>query len=695
MKTQFKFNITSLALAALIFISHPFFGNNNPNSDLEIKVGKYSERYHIINNVAVKLSRVSDISKAIKNFQKSLLLEPENVFIQYNLANAFMMDSQNNNAIDIYKSLIGNEKVDQSLVLLNLANAFQQDNQIEKALELYGNIQLFEAAFNASVVLRKNGEYQKALFQAKRAVELSKNKKDKVLVLSNYANLLFLNDDIKPAINIVKKTIDIDKSSMKLKYDLAKLYVLNADYSNAKKTFKKIVQKKASNPFYYEALIGLSKINLIYDNFSDCMNNIEIVIENSPRNASAYLVKAQAFLNQKDYENAEVYFNKAFKLGLTKEAKIGLAVLNHKKGNFLESKLIYDSLTIKEQNFLSYDDLVVFSLNEYNLGNVNKAKEYVITAKNKNSKRPEAYGYLGKFSYDEFDYHAAQDYYNNAIKFAEDKSPYRVCLANCYAQTGNYRTAILVFNNLIKSDPNYAKAHSAKAMCLLKIDKYDKASIEIDEAIKLDPTEPFNYMNKSYLLSALALHEVSENIKSELLEDALENIKLAMNIDSTEISTHYNNNLALVHMEMGNLEKSLELLSIDTNRVTINNTGIYLEKIGNKDEAYIKYCQSLSIDANYDEALKNKNRLESNSSRKNKKWQTYWIFLTNDLFEIDGHSFSEEKYSLNQIESQLEKFNYYSFKYKKTKKPTTIKKDPIEQKVKIKYNLSQCISLNN
>ena len=77
MKTQFKFNITSFALAALIFISNPFFGNNNPNSDLEIKVGKYSERYHIINNVAVKLSRVSDISKAIKNFQKSLLLEPE------------------------------------------------------------------------------------------------------------------------------------------------------------------------------------------------------------------------------------------------------------------------------------------------------------------------------------------------------------------------------------------------------------------------------------------------------------------------------------------------------------------------------------------------------------------------------------------------------------------------------------------
>ena len=184
--------------------------------------------------------------------------------------------------------------------------------------------------------------------------------------------------------------------------------------------------------------------------------------------------------------------------------------------------------------------------------------------------------------------------------------------------------------------------------------------------------------------------KTNETAKGKFLDEALASINRAIQMDTSEISVHYKNNLALVNMEMGNLEKSFELLSIDTNRVTINNTGIYLEKIGDEDKAYKNYSQALSIDPKYKEALKNKIRLESSSTRKNKEWVTYWIFLTNDLFEIDGHTFLHEKYSLKQIDFKLVDVNYYRFKYRKKNNDKNEIIELKQNKLHKKYNPKQC-----
>lgn len=681
MKTLIKINIYNLTIIVLIFISKSFFGNPiEINTDPIINYSgliinnKSIERFHVFNNIGVKFTRNTDLSNAIRNFEKSLALEPDNIYIKYNLANALMIDNQNSKAIDIYNSLIGSE-IDQSYIRLNLATSYQQNNQLSEAIELFTSLHHFEAAFNASILLRKNNEINKALIEAKRALVFNVDDQYKVMALSNYSKLLYLNGDVKSAIIYLKRAISIDENSMDKKNELANYYLTLGDHKNAKKVFETIAKKKSLNPFYYQAVIGICKVDLKNQNYLECIDKINRVIKKQINNPRAYLIKAQALLNLKDYENAEFYFNKSLDLGLLAEAKIGLAILRHKQNEFHKSKLIYDSLNSKEKAYFSYDDLVVFSLNEYNLGNISEAKNFVQLAVINNPNRAEAYGYLGKFSYDEFDFHTSQDYYKKAIKLAPDKSVYRICLANCYAQTGKYRTALSVFNKLIDDNPDYAKAYSAKAMCLLMIDKTKEGLIEINKAISLDPDEPFNYMNKAYALTTLAMEEENEEAKQIILNEALKDIYFAKKIDTSTVSIFYENNLAMIYLEKGELEKCHELLIKDTNSVTVNNIGIYLEEIGRQSEAISKYNEVLSVDPFHQSSKLNIERLESNKSKKNIMWKDYWVFLTNDLAEMETHTFSNTIFIPKQSEISLKNVQYYSYEQyrKKTDEVNQVK----------------------
>ena len=396
-----------------------------------------------------------------------------------------------------------------------------------ESIDLLSSIDLFEAAYNASLILKEMGEYKRALDEAKRALTYKNEKSIKAMLYINYARLLYANNDVISAIDYVKKALSISSNSLELKNELAQYYLTAGDNKNAKVWFEQLLAKKALNPYYYDAIIGLAKIDLNENRFVDCIDKINKVLKRIPDHAEAHLLKAQAQVNINSFDEAEDHFNTAYDLGLQTQAKIGLAIIRFKQQEYQAAKAIYDSLESLEYLELSYDDLLLFSLNEIELENFENAKEFLEIAINLNPNRAEAYGYYGKISYDQFSFLSAQEYYKKAIKYAKDKSKYRVCLANCYAQTGKYRVALHVFNNLINDEPNYAKAYSAKAMCLLMINKPEKALSSIKKAISLDPIEPFNYMNKAYVLSTLASAEMNQEVKSSLLSEAREDVYFA------------------------------------------------------------------------------------------------------------------------------------------------------------------------
>jgi len=78
MKTLIKTNSYNLIIIVLIFISKSFFGNPiEINTDPIINYSgliinnKSIERFHVFNNIGVKFTRNTDLSKSIRNFEKS------------------------------------------------------------------------------------------------------------------------------------------------------------------------------------------------------------------------------------------------------------------------------------------------------------------------------------------------------------------------------------------------------------------------------------------------------------------------------------------------------------------------------------------------------------------------------------------------------------------------------------------------
>ena len=159
-------------------------------------------------------------------------------------------------------------------------------------------------------------------------------------------------------------------------------------------------------------------------------------------------------------------------------------------------------------------------------------------------------------------------------------------------------------------------------------------------------------------------------------------------LDTSYISIYYNNNLALIYLEEGELDKAKELLELLTNMVTKNNMGIYYERVEDQFSALTSYDEALTLNPFYMEPSLNKKRMNSPGKKNQKEWVTYYIFLTNEILESEHHQFSMLSYSPNQRESIIKQVQFYSFKnsVKKVEKVDEVK----IKKTSIKANKS-CI----
>jgi len=324
---------------------------------------------------------------------------------------------------------------------------------------------------------------------------------------------------------------------------------------------------------------------------------------------------------------------------------------------------------------LSYDTYLTIALNEYQLKRLSGMESYLNQAIKKDPSRHEAYGYLAKIQYDQFQLYKALENYKKAISLAEDKKVYRVNLANCYSHMDKYKKALKVFKQAVMDDPNYSKAHSGMAMCLLMLERHEEALAAIEKALETDPQEPFNYMNKAYILSSSALEMKVDSLKNLVLYEAIENINTAISLDTTRARAYYDNNLALVYMELKEYDRADELFSNKLDRVSLNNLGVMFKRKGEHGKAKSKFEESLIQAPGYHAPQNNLNRLNDKTTwnsffnRKNPidEWTTYWVFLTNDLLEMENHEFSVIKYEPTLSQELPIELKYYAFKEKKKK----------------------------
>ena len=653
-----------------------------------IRFNSCKESNQVFNNIAIVYSD-NNLDKAIEYYTKSLLLMPNNAYVLYNLAHVYLKQNKNLSAIKTYEKLLGNEDFDQDLLKFYMAFAYENEGDITRALELYKESNKFEAAFNASLILKNQGEIIAAMQEAKRAIELNK-KNEKAFF--NYANLNFLSGNINSAIYNLKKSLKINFAYSKVN-ELGYLYFLNDDLKLARKAFNQLCAEKNNNPYFISGLIGIARIDLEEGKYFECITGMQELLSMDPMHAQANKTIADAYLNIRNYKKADAHYLKAFDNGLELFAIIGLAVSNHKQGNFTKSQQFYLQIDSTETNNLSYDTQLIFGINEYQLGNRQKAKEFTDNAIKKNNKRPEAYSFLGQLQFELGEYTNAEENYKEAIKRAKNKEVYMVNLANCYVHLNNFKKAFRQFDNAIIQNSKYSKAYTGKGMCLLKLNRLPEALTAINMAIETDPSEPFNYANKSYIHASIALETTEEIKKQENLLNAMEHLRKAKKMDNTDIKIHYDNNIGLVFMELNNYDSAFAYLSKETNHVTLNNQGVLLKRKGNKADAFTKFNQSIAFNESiegldiYEEPKNNLGKLyAAKTDRKNKfkrkkeitEWFTYWIFLRNDVVELREHNFAKNKYSPTFMDERKIDYLFHAFISNKKQSKNGIEKNERE-----------------
>jgi len=681
-----KIKCTLITLLIFIFVN-PVFCINSDTSGREntvvyellaasIKKGTQfftcKERFMVFNNLALQYVNHKDPSNAEKLLIKSLEKNPYDNNVLFNLANVYLKRNKNQQAIDLFEILEYDPSFDKDYIKLKLAQAHEQAGNYERALAIYNTFNSFESSYNSSVILRKMGNYSDTLNKAKEALVYKKNNKK---ALYHCATLLYVNKDIEDAIHYLKRSMDFKKTNPSKMLQLGKMYLENGNYNKAGKIFEEL-EKSKDEQHQLEGILGLSRVYLYEKNHEASIKNAQLVLDVDPKNALANKVMADNYLNLKQYDIANQYYESAFNYGLKKQALIGKAIIEHKTGNKPASKLIYDQLIEDGVSDFSYDTYMVMALNEHLLGNDQLSEKFIKGALKIDHKRAEAYGYQAKFDFDRMDFNSAFNNYKKAIKLAKDKKVYMVKLANCYVQLDKFKKAFELFDDAIEQDPTYAKAYTGKAMCLLKLGRYNEATEVIEQAIKVAPNEPFNYMNKSYIL-ALAADETTEiNEKQEILLEAVAVINKAIELDTTKMRDYYDNNMGLIYMQMNELDTAWKLIIQDTNMVTINNMGIIQELLGNDAEAVGYYQSSIELDKDYKTPEINLNRLMGkksvygvfNPKDAEKQWRTYWIFLRNDLMELKSHQFNKIGFEPEWADKLPSTYKYMAFKSKKVKK---------------------------
>jgi tetratricopeptide (TPR) repeat protein len=217
--------------------------------------------------------------------------------------------------------------------------------------------------------------YALAFQQFDRALAIDPNSLE---ALVGKAQLAASQHDVKTAIAtyntiLATQTDDADKAAVMT--EMAKVYAAEKDDANATATFQKALQtypKVTGTHLVYgdyllskndkagaqrewnagiganrdnpEALARLGNLAAASNDLPTAVSDFKRLTEVAPQDPRSYLLLAQAYMAQKNYNSARDAFKSSYNLARSPEALIGLATADQGSGNYNEAIQIYEAV---------------------------------------------------------------------------------------------------------------------------------------------------------------------------------------------------------------------------------------------------------------------------------------------------------------------------------------------------------------
>lgn len=383
--------------------------------------------------------------------------------------------------------------------------------------------------------LKRQGFYKPAIEMLYKALTIENNNEE---ILSQLAELYYLLENNKRAINYIEKTLEINPLHIDCLKLMKTIYLNDKNYVEAQKAAVKIFELSPTVENLAEKIRILNKMNDF-----ETVKNLEHI--NFEFDDEIYYQFAIAHYQNKDYIKAIEYLEKAKILKPDNEKiEILLAETYYLDSQFEKSKELFLKYNYKEENALIMNYLGLFKLDE------NKVEDaiYYFSKAVKIEPQISKYAYNLSNAYFVNGWHdEAVKYMNIAICLEPENCEYRYTLAYSYYTNNNMEKALNEVKNILKIDSEYINAKVIENLIKSKTGDPVSARIELDKIVKQHPENVF-------VLSSLA--EVC--IGLEQTDTACKLMQSVVNIEPSLINKTNLANVLIDNKSYGEAQEVIE-----------------------------------------------------------------------------------------------------------------------------------------
>ncbi len=448
--------------------------------DDELPVKQTENRYYNYIEAHLHLKK-NNLDKAIYHLNKTIKLEPEDLYLQKELALLYLMQKDNLKALNIVKNIIDKNPRDiDSLIMYGRIK--QSLKQIDDAKEAYEKVIAFDPSQKKIYLIlgdiyMEEGDLGKALKIYKQLVNNYPE---------FYAGYFFIGKIYAEQGKIVDaekeflKALDLETDLEEAKFELIELYKNLGEEQKAINIYKEILRKNSNN---IRAALGLGLLYYKNGMIKDSDKLFKDLAARSSSEPEVIRKVAQIYLDKKKYNDAIIVLE-----GMLKN-------LSYSSDIHYAAGIAYDGIKDKEMTTI-------------HLKQVEPGSKFYQNAAIRISLLYRDEGNIGE----------AINFLENAIKNIPDKPETMLYLASFYEEKEEFDNAEKVLKKALIIDPKNIELHFRLGVIYDKWDKKEAAIESMKTVISLDPhnANALNYVGYIYAELGINLDEAERFIKEAL-----------------------------------------------------------------------------------------------------------------------------------------------------------------------------------
>ena len=443
-------------------------------------------------NVAAYHYLHQEYDKAIYYFQKSLEIDPKDVFAYYMIGFINNKIGKFEKARDAFLECIRldptyqNGYVNLGGVYLKLGQRDKAFEQINKALKL--NPDSIEIYQNLGAIYSYGGNYDKAIKAFHEALKRDANYTE---AMNGLANAYLARKDYASALQYIQKAIKLDPKSAVAYTTMGKIYLAQGKTKEAEETLREALKL---DPGRVDTLLNIADVDIQKEEYALARKDIARAQEIDPNVAKIYNSLGIVSMKEEKYPEALQEFQKARQLEPgSSEIYYNLSLAcSHQDDLDRASQFLQKSIELNAENQKAYLSLGIIFQRQQKLDQAIEAYQSALKLEPDDI---DTLFQLGLVYQDKGDYNQSIDIYKKVLSKDAHHLNAHIKLSLLYFNLGQTDLGVEECKRILEIDPTNEAAHINLGFSYFGQKEFDQAILEYNQAIKSNPKNPVSYFH--------------------------------------------------------------------------------------------------------------------------------------------------------------------------------------------------------